>query len=142
MEAKKKIPIKEGLFHVPQSPDEKPYLIDSKCAACGFVAFPKTLICPSCMNDHSMEEVPLSRRGRLDTFAVLRQAPSGFVAPYVVGYVILPEKARIFSILAGVEPRDDALKIGQEVELVIEKIREDEKGNEIIAWKFRPIANP
>ena len=142
METKKRIPVGEGLFHVPETPGEPPYLIGSKCAACGFVAFPRTLICPSCMNYHSMERVPLSRRAKLDTFAVLRQAPSGFVAPYVVGYVILPEKTRIFSILTGVEPRDDALKIGQEMELVIEKIREDEKGNEIIAWKFAPIATP
>ena len=138
MAEKKKVPLKEGLFHESASPGDPPYLIGTKCVACGYVAFPRAVVCPSCMKENSMQEVPLSRRAKLDTFTVLRQAPSGFTAPYVVGTVTLPEGVKIFTIITGVEPRDDALKIGQEMELVIEKVREDEKGNEIIAWKFVP----
>ena len=33
----------------------------------------------------------------------------------------------------------EALKMGMDVELVIEKLHEDEQGNEIITYKFRPI---
>ncbi len=139
MQEKKKIPIKEGLFHVPDQPGEQPYLIGSKCSGCGYVAFPKAYVCPACMKDDTMKEVPLSRRGKLDTYAVLRRAPTGFTAPYIVGYVILPEGTRIFTNFTGVEPEDNVFKLGQEMELVIDKIREDEKGNEIIAWKFKPV---
>ncbi|MBI5967273.1 MAG: OB-fold domain-containing protein [Deltaproteobacteria bacterium] len=139
MAEKKKVPIKQGLFHLPDSPGDQPYLIGSKCSHCGYVAFPKSWVCPSCMKDHTMEEISLSRRGKLDTFAVLRQAPSGFTAPYIIGYVILPEGTRIFTIITGTEIRDDALKRGQEVELVIDKLREDAQGNEIIGWKFKPV---
>ena len=38
-------------------------------------------------------------------------------------------------------PEPEALKLGQEVELVVGKIKEDEKGNDIIGWKFRPVVN-
>lgn len=53
--------------------------------------------------------------------------------------MILPEGTRIFTMITGTEIRDDALKRGQEMELVIDKLREDAQGNEIIGWKFRPV---
>ena len=39
---KKQIPVQEGLFYQPQSPEEKPYLIGSKCTICGYISFPQT----------------------------------------------------------------------------------------------------
>ena len=85
-----------------------------------------------------MKGIPLSRRGKLDTFAVVQQAPAGFTAPYTMAYVKLPEGVKIFTQIADCEPKNSALKIGQEMEMFIDKIREDEQGNEVIAWKFRP----
>lgn len=87
-----------------------------------------------------MREVPLSRKGKIDSFTVARQGTPGFLAPYIQAYVLLPEKVKIFTLIEGPEPEDDALTIGQEVELVLAKIREDEYGNGIIGWKFRPVA--
>lgn len=136
---KKQVLVKEGLFHLPASPSEKPYLIGSKCHICGYVAFPRRAICPVCVKQGTMEEVPLSRRGRINSFTVAQVAPSGFKAPYIVGYVDLPEGPRIFSMMTGCEPSERALKVGEEVELVIEKISEDDRGNEVIGYKFRPI---
>ncbi len=86
-----------------------------------------------------MREVHLSRRGKLDTFAVVRQAPFGFTAPYIMAYVTLPEGPKIFTTITGCKAEDNALSIGQEMELVIDKIREDDQGNEVIAWKFKPV---
>jgi len=91
------------------------------------------------MKEDTMEETPLSRRGKIDTFSVVRVAPTGFEAPYIQAFVDLPEGPRVFSLITGCEPSEDALKEGQEVELVIEKITEDEKGNELIGYKFRPV---
>jgi uncharacterized OB-fold protein len=31
------------------------------------------------------------------------------------------------------------LKIGMEVEMVVDKLFEDEQGNEVMGWKFRPL---
>ena len=131
-------PIKEGLFYQPSSPGEKPHLIGSKCSACGYVSFPKRLVCPMCLKQGTMNEVALSTRGKINTFSISRVAPVGFEAPYIQAYVDLPEGPRIFSLITGCEPSEDALEIGTEVELVIDKICEDEEGNELIGYKFRP----
>lgn len=119
----------------------KPYLIGSICRYCGYVAFPKKRICPICLKKDSMEETALSRKGKIDTFSVLHVAAPGFEVPYVVAYTILPEGPKVFSMIDDGEPTEQSLKIGQEVELVLGKIRDDEQGNEVVSYKFRPI-NP
>lgn len=136
-----KIPLKEGLFHISESPNDPFHLIGSKCSNCGYIAFPKARVCPSCMKLETMSPVRLSQRGKLDTFAIVQQAPAGFTPPHMMAYVTLPEKVRIFTLLSGVEPRWDALEIGQEMELVMETIRKDKDGNEIVGWKFKPVAS-
>jgi uncharacterized OB-fold protein len=85
-----------------------------------------------------MEEVPLSRRGRIYSWTVARVAPQGFTAPYFVAYVDLDDGPRIFSLISGVDPETETLENGMEVELVIERIGSDEQGNDVIGYKFRP----
>ncbi len=133
------LPIKEGLFHVPQSPDDKPYLIGSRCRVCGYSSFPKKEVCIKCRRDDSIEEVKLGPHGTLETFAVMQVGPPDFPAPYMMGYVRTDEGALIFTLITGCEARDDALELGEEMELTIEKIKEDRQGNSLIGWKFRPI---
>jgi uncharacterized OB-fold protein len=91
------------------------------------------------MSEDTMREMALSTRGRIDTFTVVHVAPRGFKAPYIQAFVDLPEGPRIFSLITGCEPSEEVLKTGTEVELVIEKITEDEEGNDLIGYKFRPI---
>ena len=113
----------------------KPYLIGSQCQNCGYVAFPQRVVCPACVMKDSMKEIELSPSGKIDTFSVLHVAAPGFAVPYVVGYVSLPEGPRIFSMIryAG-----ESMEIGDEVELFVGKIREDELGNEVIGYQFKP----
>ncbi|MDO8567287.1 MAG: OB-fold domain-containing protein [Dehalococcoidales bacterium] len=139
MPEKKRILIGEGLFHIPESPDDQPYLIGSKCSNCGYIAFPKVMVCPRCMKEETMKETPLSRRGKLDTFAIVAQAPSGFKTPHMMAKINLPEGVKVFSLLTGVEPSDDALTIGQEVEMVIDIVKQNAQGEDVIGWKFRPV---
>jgi uncharacterized protein len=135
---KKIIPIKQGWFHIPESPDEQPYLIGSKCGNCGFTTFPKVSICHSCMRDDTMKEIHLGPGGKVDTFTVAMQGPPGFSTPYIQAFVTLDEGVRIFTMLEGFKPEPDAIKIGQKVNLVIGKIKVDEQGNDVIGWKFAP----
>jgi uncharacterized OB-fold protein len=135
----KRRPIKEGLFHEPDSPNGKPYLIGSQCSSCGYVSFPKRPICPMCLEDGTMNEIPLSRKGKINTFTISRVAPLGFKAPYIQAFVDLPEGPRVFSLITGCEASESAMDIGSEVELVIEKICVDEEGGELIGYKFRPV---
>lgn len=85
----KQKPVRQGLFYQPTSPDEKPYLIGSKCSACGYVAFPKRPVCPICIREGTMNEIALSTRGRINTFTISRVASIGFKAPYIQAYVDL-----------------------------------------------------
>jgi uncharacterized protein len=134
--------IKEGWFHQANSAGEQPYLIGSRCEHCGFTVFPKTSVCPSCMKDDAMHEIQLGSRGKLDSFTVAMQGPPGFDTTYIQAFVTLPDGIRIFTTVEGCKPEPDALKLGQEMELVIGKIKVDEKGNDVTGWKFRPVSNP
>jgi len=85
-----------------------------------------------------MNEIKLGPYATLETYAVLQVGLPDFPAPYIVGNVRTREGALVFTPITGCEITDDALEMGEEMELVIEKIKEDEQGNNIIGWKFRP----
>ena len=59
--------------------------------------------------------------------------------PFGVGYVELPEGIRVESRLTENDPEN--LCIGNEMELVIEKFGEDEKGNELMTFAFQPVGD-
>lgn len=136
---KKAIPFKEGLFYLPHSGKGEPHLVGSRCKNCGRTFFPKCVICVGCFRDDMMEEVILSRRGRLHSHCISQIAPPGFKPPYAMGYIDLPEGVRLFSLLSLDEPSEELLRDGMEVELVIEKLKKDEEGTDLLCYKFRPL---
>ncbi|MDP7239891.1 MAG: Zn-ribbon domain-containing OB-fold protein [Dehalococcoidia bacterium] len=136
MSDKKQLLALEGVFHTPDDPSQPPHLVGSRCRACGYTAFPKRAICPSCLGRDTMEETALSRRGLIETFTVSHVAPPGFKAPYLQAYIRLPEGPRIFSVL---DAQEGEVDMGSEVELIIDKLAEDEQGNDLIGYKFRPV---
>jgi uncharacterized protein len=137
--SKNQIPIEEGLFHVPSSPTEKPFLVGSSCTQCGNVTFPKRSVCPRCVKPGTMEEYHIYGKGKLNTFSIVNAALPGFKAPSIQAYVDLDEGPRIWSLITGVAPDQNLLRIGMELELVVEKVREDAQGNEIMSYQFRPV---
>ena len=137
---KKQISVQEGLFYQPQSPDEKPYLIGARCNICGYISFPKLMVCPRCVKPGTMEEAHFGGKGRIDMFSTCYAALPGFQAPSIQGFINLEEGGRIWSLITGVDPSDeDKIKNGMDVELVIEKLREDSEGNEIVGYKYRLV---
>jgi hypothetical protein len=137
---KKQVPVRAGLWTTPSSPNEKPRLIGSKCPACGEVYFPKREkpICIHCQH-RGLEDIELSRRGTIHSFSVIMQQPTQFFVgkvPYAYGVIDLPE-VRVRAHFTGCDFKD--LRIGMPVELVIEKLGEDEQGNEVMAHKFWPV---
>jgi len=133
------LPLKDGLFILPESAEEKPCLIGSKCSACGYTSFPLKKVCIRCRRDDTMENMRLGPYGTLETYAVMRVGPPDFPPPYMVGYVRLLEGPVIFTQITGCEIEDDALEIGAEMELVLAEIKKDSAGNKLIGWKFRPV---
>ena len=135
---KEQIPIGEGLFVIPSSPSEKPYLLGSKCRSCGEVLFPSRRSCRRCCS-MDLEEVSLSRRAKLCSFTVINVRLPGaqYGPPYLVGVVELPEGERIRTLLA--DGDSASLKIGDEMEVVIDVIYEDDAGKEVLGWRFKPV---
>ena len=95
MAEKRQYPAEEGLFT--QSSD-KPQLIGGRCKSCGTYFFPKYYVMhkPGC-KERQVEEVLLSRRGKLDSYTIQYYSPPPpFISPdpfvpYAIGWVALPE---------------------------------------------------
>ncbi len=110
-----------------------------RCERCGKVFFPKKEVCPLCF-DGELKEVPVSMGGKLHTYSRSDMGVAGLDAPYVFGFIDLPEGIKLFGLITECEPWDKILKIGMDMEVFISPIRKDPAGKEIIAYKFRPIA--
>src|SRR4030042_3935539 len=135
----KQVPVEEGLFNQPKSPDEKPYLIGARCRECGYTCFPRLILeCPRCQKKGTMDTTNISGKGKLDTFSTCNSALPGFPMPTIQGFVLIGG-ARIWTQITGTDMTGKDLKVGMEMELVIEKLREDAEGNEIMSYKFRPV---
>jgi len=134
---KRQVPLKEGLFKLPSSPSQESHLIGSKCRTCGETFFPKRVYCAHCTGKN-LEEVALSTKGKIHTFTISRVVPPGSIMqpPYAIAQVKLLEGVLVTSVLADCDL--EALDIGIDVEMVIEKVMENEEGSEIMAFKFKP----
>jgi uncharacterized OB-fold protein len=132
--------VQEGLFEYPIGDNEIPALLANRCTNCGNPFFPKRPLCPYCFEKGEMEEIKLDRRGVIYACTVIhRNSPTGIIAPYAYGYVDIPvNKVRVFGLFGGRGP--SSFTPGQEVELVVEPIKVDHQGKQIIGYKFKPIS--
>jgi len=135
---KTRVPVEEGLFTLPESPAEQPRLIASRCKKCGEVFFPKRMACLKC-TAMDMEQILLSDRGKLYSFTITRLAPPGSVVkpPYVLASIEMPEGVNVHSVLTDCDL--DKVQIGDPMELVLETIKQDETGRDVVAFKFKPV---
>ena len=137
---KKKIPVKDGLW----TSGEKPQLVGSQCNQCGEVFFPtrEGVLCSNCQSGN-FQEVKLGRSGKIYSYTVVMQRPPVYYkaaeVPYAIGFVELPEGIRVETLFTGCKPED--LKVGMEVEMLIDKLHDEEDGTEVYCYKFKPAAN-
>lgn len=143
-QAKTRRPAVEGWFTMEAA---DPHLLGTRCKACKSYFFPKETV--SCRNPRcggvDLEEVPLSRRGRIWSFTNnCYPPPPPYVAPepfspYAIAAVEL--EAEKLVILGQVAPGVgvDRLEAGMEMELVLDRLYEDAE-NEYLVWKWRPVA--
>ena len=135
-------PAIEGWFTT--GPD--PALLGSRCTACGTIAFPKASgFCanPGCAGSE-FEETPLSRRGTIWSYTDAQyQPPAPYISqadpyvPFALAAVELPEGLVVLGQVAeGYAVAD--LRVGAEVELVVETLYADESGDRTV-WRWKPV---
>jgi uncharacterized OB-fold protein len=138
---KTRVPVIEGWFTLDE---DRPQLLGSRCSSCGARFFPKTPACrnPDCGHGE-LEEVPLSRTGRVWSFTDNRyKPPPPYVAPepfepYAIAAVELADERMV--VLGQLVPGADvaALVVGAEMELALGTLYEDDE-HEYLVWKWRP----
>ena len=127
-------------------PTDEPRLLATRCRACGTHVFPVQDGCPRCMASDG-DVVELATRGRLWTWTIQGFPPKSppyagdtdpaRFRPFGVGYVELPGQVKVETRLTVADP--DALRIGMEMELVLEVLGQDEAGNDLVTYAFAPV---
>ena len=143
-QTKKQVPAIEGWF---SADGDAPHLLGSRCSECGSYFFPKeSMYCrnPSCQGTE-FEEVPLSRTGTVWSFTEhYYQPPDPYISPdpfepYTVAAVELEKEKMVILGQVAQGVAHSQLETGLDVEVVIEKIYEDDE-TEFTVWKWKPIA--
>ncbi len=132
------VPIQEGFYIIPKTSDQKPMLIGSCCTKCGEIYFPRTPQCLKCYTE-TTEDRELQRVGKVYSSTVVHLAPPMYQGqvPYVIGHVELDNGVLIPTRFT--EVMNTPLPVGTKVELVLEKLGQDEKGRIIIVHAFSPV---
>jgi uncharacterized OB-fold protein len=134
-----------------------PALIGSRCSVCTSTYFPpipgNAGFCrnPAC-DGETFDEVELSRRGRIWSYTDAQyQPPAPYVAPQPEGEAYVPfalvavELAEGLVVLGQVADGYgvDDLKVGAEVELVVERLygdtTEDGSSQDRTIWRWKPV---
>lgn len=106
-------------------------LIGGRCADCGSETFPRVPVCASCMSENIRPQA-MPREGTLYAFSVVHVAARKWKKPMCIGYVDLPNGARVFTHLEG------DLAIGDTVGVGVGTVGEDEEGP-ITSFVFRKV---
>ena len=123
----------------------EPHLIGTRCTKCGTYFFPKQdTYCknPNC-DSTEFEEVELSRTGKVWSYTnACYQPPEPFVAPdpfepYALVAVELEKEKMVIMGQAADGLGVDDLKVGMDMELVLQPLHEDEEDIKI-TWKWKP----
>ena len=120
-------------------PDGGFRLVGQKCRECGAVALGRH---PACLSCHSRQvaEVSLSQTGPLANYSIVHLKPSSEwtgPVPYALGEVVIPEGIAVTTLIMGLK-NFDGIKVGAAMKLALEKVDEDEEGNDIMCYVWIP----
>ena len=89
---KKQLPLKKGLFQMPEDPNGKPCLTAQRCKECDTYFYSSRKNCLNC-GAEPMEVVPLKGRGKVYTYTIAyQQLPGAFMkVPYGIAIVEMEE---------------------------------------------------
>ena len=115
-----------------------PFLAGLRCGGCGATYLAgRRLACSRCSSS-ALEEVSLSRRGKLWVYSIVHQSVPGVKTPYVAAIVDLDEGGSVRCNVVDVEPDPAKIPFGLPVEMVTRVAGQDRDGNDVVAFYFRP----
>jgi len=114
-------------------------MIGRRCKFCGNISLLPKKVCSKCFVEGGIEELPLSKRGKIFSYTVQNIVLNGFDGPLPMAYIDLPEGLKVFSLLTECEPYEEKLKIGGEVEMTVKKVYKDREGKEVFSYMFKPV---
>lgn len=141
MTSRNKVPLKEGLWIDERDSGGQVWLLGSECHSCGEI-FPtrrEVGLCGHCQS-RDLKDIRLSTRGRIYSHTVVMQRPPMYYqgpVPYAIGFVELPEGVRVETLFTDCD--FDDLKVGMTAELVLRTLYQDEDGNDVQTYMFRPV---
>lgn len=134
----------EGWFTLDEA---EPALLGQRCTVCGTYAFPKAEWgCPNpACTSTDLAVVPLSRRGTIWSYTDAQyQPPPPYVVPgddhvpFAIAAVELPAEGIVVMGQLTAGTTVDELRVGQEVELVVDVLFSDEETDHLV-WKWKPV---
>ncbi len=134
----KLVPLREGMFEMPDSIDGTPKLFGQRCKDCNEIfATTGRVFCANC-HAEALEQVTLGTTGVLVTYSIVYQQLKGALVqiPYVMARVRLPEDVVVQTIITEVEPKD--VEVDMPVEICLKELTKDDAGNPIVNFFFRP----
>jgi uncharacterized OB-fold protein len=108
-------------------------LVGVECNRCRQRAFPPAKLCSNCLSE-DLRPVELGSEGTLYSYSVVHAAPRGWSAPYVIGYVDLPDGVRVFGHVAA---RPEELRMDAKVRL--RAADPDEEAGAPVDYRFVPV---
>lgn len=115
---------------------DPPTLLGSRCSTCATTHFPPRPACPDC-GATIVESAALPDTGVIETYTVVRAAPSIHPQPYVIAWVALDDsQLQVFARVVDVDP--DRVAVGDPVALDVCPVRIDDDGVEVHSYCWRP----
>lgn len=124
-------PVVAGIFVADEYTGRVLGLLAGRCGDCDEVTFPYAPRCVAC--GAAAEPIMLSGTGTVFESTIVYSPAPGFTAPYVVGYVDLPEGVRLFCQLLGGAPAP-----GERVEFEPTELSRGEEA--LMGYGFRKVS--
>ena len=126
------VPVKPDVFWENDFRSPGARLAGARCTRCDEGFFPPRRVCPRCHDASSMVAGPLATRGRVFAMTHVTRPADQYAVPYVLALVDLADGVRVLAQLAAAP---DAVRLGDEVTLIVEPLFELE-GQRVWGYRF------
>lgn len=130
-------PVDQKLLQLGDASGDSWSLPGNKCLDCGTMFHPPRLHCAKCTCSN-LQDIDLAKSGHLISYTDVYQThPDAFVEPvYRVGLIEL-ENGPIIEAISTKDVDQGTLRIGQEVDLVLLTLGDNEEGGKIVTYAFK-----